>query len=834
MIQFKHYHDHKGGYVDALSKGYTAEDKRTFQTISAFKRTQEKETCFTYLPKDGIAYLLQATKDGIYEYCHGLAREISDFKETRVVEYIDQLEKEYKSGADADGTLPEGKLPLRCKEFGLSLAKGLNPVFAEIIDALVYGSKPVVLVGNDTKDLIKYVKVTMCLLPPAYANSIGFSVCPAELPSFFASGTSVATDSIRLVATDKKIPSGETRKVIDVDEPQVVTGEMGAYAEVIRGVSDLLVSGAGERLNNLVRSVCPSFHSDGTVDKNQLDTAISVYNFDSNRNAENAIAVLKAYQADPASVITRFTLVDAVDVLFKKDALAADEEKLIESVRADSETNDLIKETAGRYAFGKLVSGKTISPMQLNDATEFVMALDDKSISAEGEVFAPAFAIRRNTSMLSLIARAYAETKKPAFLALVSSYTDILKTYNYTQQDGEDFDAAILDVATNCSTAEAELIAAVILSCYALDVISVNGAKAKTKQRIAALEKLLDRRKPDAKERIKYILRIKAALETVADSVGREVRGPDDFEFLQSEYLKKLVGSIEFDSLLALANEADVDFSFYSMLEAEILEKLSNYDIVEKYVTAESNIEEYELFLERYEHVLNSRNLDGGVDSIREHISQLKDSIDLRRSILAYRCNFVVGEYDAFPQAAKQKVANKASGSGKNYVVKGSAGRGNEKDDIKDVFNRKDDETSDSIDEKQKIAEHISKTVRELGPGGVGRTSTLNAKAFCVSCIWALVFVLISMSLFVAIPIATAIVLGTDPMARAQNFIKFYHIIVLIYIAALNIFGYFLRWAYSNHDRKASLRKACISTILWGIVPVALYAVMYIVTYFVL
>ena len=87
MIQFKHYHDPKTGYADAVSKDCTSEDKRIFQTISSFKRSRDKETCFTYLPVNKKAYLMQATKDGIYEYFHGLAQDIADFRETYKIDF---------------------------------------------------------------------------------------------------------------------------------------------------------------------------------------------------------------------------------------------------------------------------------------------------------------------------------------------------------------------------------------------------------------------------------------------------------------------------------------------------------------------------------------------------------------------------------------------------------------------------------------------------------------------------------------------------------------------------------------------------------------------------
>ena len=833
MIQFKHYHDPKMGYADAVSKNCTSEDKRIFQTISSFKRYGDKETCFTYLPVNKKAYLMQATKDGIYEYFHGLSQDIADFKETRVAEYIDQLEKEHKSTSGQDGVLPDGKLPLRCKEFGLSVARGLKPVFAEVIDALIYGTKPVVLVGNDTANLIKYVKVTLSLLPVSYANSIGFSVCPADLPSFFAPGTGTAADNIRLVATDKKVSPSDSRFVLNIDEYEPANRKLGAYAEAIKNVSNMLISGSGERLNHLVRSVCPSFREDGTVDEDQLEIAICVYNFDSERNLENASNLLRVLPNDKTSVITKFTIVDAIEELLKKDSLSEDEKLLIEQVRKNPEINEILKDVFGKYAFEKMVRGEKVSDMYKDDVSSYADSISDDMIDEESELFAPAFSSKRNPEVVSLLASIYNKTKKIAFLKLLSSYTDIIKTYNYSSQNGESFDDAILYTALKYEQTEKELIGAIILSCYDFEVVYSNGAKSKTKQRISALKNLIDRKTSDNKEKIKYILDLKSALENISDSLGKEIRGPEDFEFLPSDYINELVSNIAFDDLLEIVNENKVDLSAYADLQIAVLEKLSSLNEVKKNVTVESNISDYEFFIENYEREIESRNIDGGIESIRAHVESIKDSLDLQRSILKYRCNFVVGEYNTIPFSEKCKIARDAknsSDSSKTYEIKSASKKASEKDDIKEVFSKKDTD-EESFNEKQKIAELISKVLRELGPGGAGKTSTLNATYFLYSYIFGVFFVLLSAILIEVVPVLSAVLLGTSIFARIVEFTKFYHIIAVMYVGGLNMVGYIVRWLSSNHDRKGSLKKSCISTLLFGVLPIFLYAAAYIFTY---
>ena len=95
-------------------------------------------------------------------------------------------------------------------------------------------------------------------------------------------------------------------------------------------------------------------------------------------------------------------------------------------------------------------------------------------------------------------------------------------------------------------------------------------------------------------------------------------------------------------------------------------------------------------------------------------------------------------------------------------------------------------------------------------------------------------FAILSGALLLSLPMISATVLGVNMLTRIGEFIEFYHIIIVFAVAALNILCYVINWVKSRHDRIGSLKKSIKVTLLYGLVPVAVYVVAYAISYFVL
>ena len=61
---------------------------------------------------------------------------------------------------------------------------------------------------------------------------------------------------------------------------------------------------------------------------------------------------------------------------------------------------------------------------------------------------------------------------------------------------------------------------------------------------------------------------------------------------------------------------------------------------------------------------------------------------------------------------------------------------------------------------------------------------------------------------------------------------KFYHIIAILYTGILYMVTYIKFWVISNHDRKASLKRANLVTLFFAIFPISAYQISFMLCYF--
>lgn len=828
MIQYKHYHDFEEGYKDSVSKTAEAADIEIFSSLYAFSRSDD--SCFAYLPKNGKGYFSQTTNKGDI-FSHGLAGEIVSLGKGYAAEYIGQLETKYRKEGEEGGYLPEGKLPYRRAECDLSLARGLQPVFARVVDTLVYTDKPVVIVGNNADALVKYVKVALLLLPPQFANAIGFSVCPESLPSFFGDPTSEIGKYIRLVATDGDVASDDNWVVLNVCEgyKDEGFGELRPYAKAIDKMQRYLLDGQGSRLNALVNGVCPCFTPDGRVDGEQLEAAICVHNFTSENDLATAIALIKAKEKDSKGAIRASLLVDAAKKIFEKETLTSEEEGLIEKARNYAGVEEYIKEDCGKYAFKKMVKGESLTEAQRADIVQTIGSLSSEELTPDGELLRPVFAIgvKRNVSTLRVFAEAYQKTGNEDVLKLVFRYVHILDTYNYKKENGKSFDREIMDVAAEYPEKQNELLSAILLSCYLPSVCSRASEKQKTKVRLRTFAEYASEKTKGNVEFFRFALKVKNKVERLAEACFEEVRGADDFELLEKADLKEKTDALSFEERLTLVNGDEQKTSDYVALQDALLIKLSDVDEVKENVSHNRNFAAYKEFLERYESVLNETT------EIKNHIETLEQSGKLSDKIAEYRRLFVLGSYNSMSYAQRGRIATKAKnklGGDREYIVKKATKTEEGRDDVRATL-----EKSDSpFKEKLALSESIIDELRSNGKVGKTINNTLDARYLSFSYAFGILFMAIALVALAVTPVLSAVLLGGKIGTRLGEFFKFYHVLVVFYIGVLNVAAYIVNWSRSNRNRPWALKKACKVSFLFGLLPVLLYAVAYAVTYFVL
>ena len=820
MIQYKHYHDIDEGYKDLLSRGETAETMSVFSTLGAF--TRRDASCFTYCPMGNTAYMLQVTTgDDIFS--HGFAVEMREMGDTYPVEYIGQLETRLgRIDKDPDGVhLAQGALPRRLANCNFTLARTLKPILPQLVEALLYTDMPVVLVGKNTEELISYVKLTLRMLPLQFARTVGFSVCPASLPSFFGNSSEELGRGVRFVATDADIVPVDGWVVIRVDQATLENEDLSTlhpYSRMIEEMGRYITTGNESRVTQLHKNVAPAFASDGSVNHEMLNSILVAASFENNRNEENARALLRAYREDRSGVIKYMSVVGAVNLLFDRErvTLSDEEEALIDGARQDEQVNRLICDRCGNYALQKLARGKSLTEAQSADVLAFLKGLKNEELSEEGQALAPLFGTptNRNKEVFRLLCTAYAETKRQAYLSLIYRYVHIQDTYNCYQLSQEDFDAALFQVAGEFGKLAEKLCGTILLSCYLPNI-----SRHSTEHRLSALIAYVGSQYKTPLACMQALMWIKIAVEQCANELGVDIYGPEDFAFLPNQTVAALVDRLSFGECLTLINAKNPKASDYSRLYIELVKRLTDLETAIPNITKE-NIREYAKFF-------NLLDVRERPDAIRTHMAYMERSGKVGDEIAEYRRRFVLESYCNLSAASRARVAKRVGAKAeKTYSFGGRDGTG--PDDIRDIL---EDENA-GAQERQQVTEEVINAMKDRGQSGKVGHSNRDSRTLMLSYGFSILSILLAAVILLTPPILIASMLGTSVIARVVSYLNWYHLIAILGVGLLNFLAYFISWIVTKHDRLASIKRSIRFTLLYGLLPVFLYATVYLLTYF--
>lgn len=825
MIQYKYYHDLEDGYKDIYSRNAEPDDNFVFSSLGSFRR--KGGSCFSYIFKNGKSYFLQTTNTGD-NFFHGLAGDVSVLGDARSAEYIGQLETRYRKDGDDENYLPKGSLPLRRAECDLSLARGLKPVFARVIDTLVYEKKPVVIVGKNLEELENYVKVALCLLPPQYANTVGFSVGSERIPSFFGDYTHEIGKYVHLVATDCSVTPEAGWVVINLDGyDDKAYGKLRPYAKTLDGLQGDLIKGQTLRVSALVNHVCPCFKPDGTLDGDLLETAICMYNFFQEDSRENASALIRAKKKDKDGIITTNTLVEAVKKLLeygKHTPLTKEEETLISEAKGYGEVRAFVLEDCARIAFELLAKGEELTDTQRSDAVVWIGSLPTEELVPDGKWFAPLFQIGvvRNVNVLEVLIEAYQSGSREV-LRLIFQYAHILETFNYKTSSGKPFSLELMESTEWYPDCKEDVLGAIMLSCFEPSVAVDASEKAKTLNRIRAFSEYAEKSTKTKTEFFEFILRIKEKVSVVSIDCGVMLL-TDDFEMLDEDTLKKKVNELSFGERLYLISLDDPKTSDYVALQDKLLMRLSDVTEVKNNVSRTKHFVAYQSFFKRYSaYILNK-------EEIEEYLGVLEHEAKVSGDLMRYRLGFIVEKYDNMSYVQRDGISQKLyDKTGKVYTV-------DREDVTKDQARAVLLKPDGGFEERYQITEAISAVVAPKGKpkeleNRIEKRSVHSRYLSYVQSISLIFMIIIGVGLALE-PIISAVILEQDVLTRVQQFFKPHHWGMILYVGALNMISYLINLKLSNRYILESFRKSLKISFFYGFLPVFLYVVAYVVVYF--
>ena len=831
MLQYVHWHDVIGeGFSDKYSKAVTQQDGDAFEFLRSFERGGE--ICTSYVSSGNMGYLMQRqAAPQVFNRALGInLNEMNAY----VAEYIGQLEmswREKEDKPDASGNLPDGKLP-RPGAFGLQLANGLKPVFAQAVEILLYTDKVLVLTGSTSAEMTKYLKSVLALFPAQYANRIGFVACPFSWDVLIGDISDLAKN-IRIVTLESHIEDtsiyGERFAFLDVNAPAPLDRELSPYSRAIQSVTQYLIAGQGMRVNALLRAVCPCFGQDGSVNFDQLALALKLYEFDTNRCAETATILLQAKETDTYGVIASYKIVDAVNELYAQGAPDAETEKLILTARQDPEVEQYVKPICGKFAFDRISRGQKVSESAYEDAIEYFSEQEPDVLCAQSELLSPWFASHhRSLRVFEFLCRAYSRNKAEEILKLIYEYLNVQQVFNQAPQaGGHTFDQELFDVITKHATDKIDLIGAMMLSCYVSSTVGQESERKKRTLRMNALVTHINNTYATAGERLMYSVELKAAVERVADICFEDVRGADDFAFLPEESLNEMVGEMTFAEVLELVLKQERALNNYSVLHGALIGRLASLTEVQ------DNVQEPMIYYQYLEFFNNgSRNLQGyDVEGITQHLDTQEQMYNIDDSILEYRRSYVKGCYDIMTDEQKKRLTRLAIKNGADKATLETP------EAVYETLNSKIGSNGEQKKQLTKLAEAV--VIQHLENSKTNRMGRMNPNItyfwFALAC--GVACAVLAAILILAIPVTISTVLEFDFAATVDRIFDFWsvhHSLIVLATLVVPVIAYVIHWRQSHRDRKTAIKKEILIGALTCVAPVLVYAIMYILTYMVL
>lgn len=806
MIQFYHFHNSLRRYVDLIGEREPTRKEEylnVMRALSNFKRSNGR--CFTYLPLKGQAYFLQTNSEGD-EFVHGLIGNIADLR-YEPSRYIGTLKSSYTEPSETE--VGEWELPTP-PEFRLSATRTLHPYVADIVEALLYTKKLVIVRGQNVSELIDCVKTVFKALPLNCAVNLGFSVAPSQIPNIFDESMKSVKGTLRLIATTAECGETEDIRVISLGGPTEKTADgahLHPYSKVVRAHERDL---SDTRFTNFVLSAQNCFDRNGTIDEKNLTKIVLVRLFQEEHNYDSAMALLSSAKE---TGIEADDVIEAIEFLLG-DTVTEESLRAIDAARSEEEIRRRTTKFYGRFLLGSALEGHALSEPQRQCVFEYLSAYSEGN-DAE-KIGERVFAVGRSKEIFSLLAGTYAYAKTDQLLRLIIGYTDIGQTYNVNADGNRDqFSAGLFtEIDRNTSDREtaAALFAAVLCSCCGT-------APSKSKLRFSAFRKYTEKKFPDMKERIGFLLDVKNKEdECIRMTQGAESMG--DYAFLPETWLDALTdrASLSFAVCLELVMDPRYPTDDYSTLQTRLLDRLGSFDEVKENVKEGKLLERYSSFFGIYRNQLNNTSAE-----IEEYLEFLNHQGSAFKNFSQYRCDFVLDSYRTMAQTSKTNFVLRRVNKEKemNCTIAPN------KDDIDNILA---DDTFDR-DKRQFVTEKVIDVLAGNCRVEKSDTSTNNGRYFLLAFLISIAYMVAAAVIFVVPQVIFGALLGENILDRILLNLQFFQIVAILYAGLLNFITYVVCWSRSNHDRQESLKRASLITLLFAGVPVLTSEIVFLIFY---
>lgn len=854
MIQYYHFHSSKNGFRDIISQSHAPESTErgnTFSALAALKR--EGDTCFTYCPYKGECYFLQTdTRNSVFS--HGFIGKIKELN-TNPALYIDRFETKF-SGINEesvnDAPLPSGK------PFDTALYASLPKIFGDVIEALLYSDKPVILFDASKETLVNFLKVLYGVLPSKYRRTIGFCVAPDSVEQFLPGNVNDRFKSIRLVAvTSKSFYRQDGIAVFEFSNYQRRSSPQHEYAKVIETYSDDLA--CAEVLNFVKHVNLVAVNDEGVVDIAAMNGIAQTLLLKKDPSAERCIQILESINQSKYGEIDK-AVAFAVKTLLSMRGLSPEILACIEKAVSDAKIVNTEGGAAARAAYGEYIGKYIADGSNFDDVKRncFIAYFQNLSIAERKDFIGNIRHGKRNISSFKAFVHLYVELNYPEILELILKYVDPneINDANVDYAD-EVFDEArnlkaftdnLFSIAGNIENADAakHIVAALIAGC-----VCRRTEEDKRELRKESIKTFLDSavRTVDGKktnkemfssnlEKIEYLIELHDGyMQCVRLLREEDTRDESAIKEIAEGLFGDLPSSELFSDCLYLYNKYP-QIGFLCIRNI-IFSRLNNFDAVKGEIFQGDNYIRYKTFIEkeRAAFAIDER-ITGFVLSITEE--QMQE--ERRKELSAFRQKFIADCYKYTGPAAVGWVIKEAKQVCKTDIIHNVLNQEKicvcyNKDGALGLINEElfASASFEKRLQKQTLIEKLflqmsedKKKDKELAKNN----STERFRMYSVIAACSLICMLLISLVFFVSQTVYAVLLGCSIVDRILVMINPIQILFIIYAGVVGAVSGITLWKYTRHDRRTSIKFCNLYMFVFAVVPAicyeAAFAIMYI------
>lgn len=824
MKQYKYLHHPTQNYIELISEkdsSLSVTYKKEFNFLRLFEPTKKEKSSdmpwrFTYVNRDEKAYLFQRTT-GDDTFCQGFVGNVDEINGLPA-EYINTFEKTY-SEADLKG-ISDKNLP-RKGEFDLSLAKELKPIFAKLVNAIMNGKKPIVIMGEDINLLTKYVKVLSQLFPTHFAKKITFSVGGNNIPSRVVDLASIGEKYIDVYA----ITSNMYNEYSSIFHCFVVSEQMGIkdnysdelnyYSKIIEELQEDLIVGNTMKIKRLIKQICGAFKPNGTVNESELKCVITLNDFETQQTYENSKKLLVCKDENKDFYFDINSIIQAIEVIINEPSMTKKDLELIDKMRNEDQTlHDASMDIYLDFILRKLNDDSKfeLSSYQKEDIIRKLSEIKEEEFKNNN--FVRRICSKQNGLAFILLCEAFLNSSKLHILKYAVTYAAV--TYNLPQSNQ-------LKAFNNFTVvAENDFDKETLLTCvYLAGCIAVRGVN--KEQRIKAFKDFYESKKLKPLELIDYILVINSEVARICKMI-QDNFDDDSFSLLPVEWLSDIVTKLTLENCLDLIN-ADTrhNVTDYQDLHSIIRDRCINFEKVSQALRNENIlINKYKTFMERAN--LSTDEKEPFEALINDIEAQANVDLDLQK----FRTQFVLDIYKTLN--IKKRKELRIDFYSQNPEIKSFDWFSTKEDYFEDIFNL-DMNVPKNRRLVQKLVNYLTGKFKNnkydlnFYQGG-------NKSYFVFASIQGILLFLVSVIIMLLPPIIKSALIGTSIYKEYLSYFRFYYLGICLYTYILYMISYIKAFvSVKVKDLNDCKKIAFKNTMLFAIIPMIVFVLFYFMFY---